>query len=160
MIRHWEPQAFAVNPVGYFYKREIQEKTGGFNVSNHSTMDLEFLLEASLITPFTKIEEDIILGVFRRTQSSKTLISEIENSGMWTVANWPFLDRFVSTMSQEERKQYNRARKSGYLNRQTDQLCKAIKGTGLTEDLSLSKKVRLSFRVLLLHTQKILLDIN
>jgi len=160
MIRHWEPQAFAVNPVGYFYQREIQEKTGGFNIHNHYTMDLEFLLEASLITPFTKVKEETLLGIFRRTQSSKTLIHEIKNSVMWTNTYWPFIDRFVATMSPEKRKQYNRARKSGYLSRQIDQLYKAIKGTGLKEDLSLVKKAGLSFRVLFLYTQKILLDIN
>ncbi len=43
MLRHWEPQAFCVNPVGYFYRREVQEKVGGFDELNSYSMDLEFL---------------------------------------------------------------------------------------------------------------------
>lgn len=33
MLRHWEPNAFCYNPVGYFYTREVQEHCP-FNIHN------------------------------------------------------------------------------------------------------------------------------
>ena len=34
ILRHWEPDAFCVNPLGYFYRREF-DSVGGFNEANH-----------------------------------------------------------------------------------------------------------------------------
>lgn len=70
MLRWWEPNAYSFNSSGYFYLREVQDAVGRFNVENHLAMDLEFLLEAALHYPFTKV--DRILGNFRMIPGTKT----------------------------------------------------------------------------------------
>jgi len=70
MLKWWQPNAFSQNPVGYFYLREVQEAVDGFNVSNHFSMDVEFLLEAAKKYDFTKIPD--ILGVYRCIPGTKT----------------------------------------------------------------------------------------
>ena len=70
MLKWWEKDAFCCNPVGYFYRREVQEKIGGFNINNHYSMDYEFLLESAHNFKLTKI--DATLGVYRRFKGTKT----------------------------------------------------------------------------------------
>jgi glycosyltransferase involved in cell wall biosynthesis len=70
MLRWWEPNAYSFNSSGYFYLREVQQAVGDFSVGNHLAMDLEFLLEAALRYPFTKV--DRILGNFRMVPGAKT----------------------------------------------------------------------------------------
>jgi len=70
MLKWWEKDSFCCNPVGYFYRREVQEKIGGFNLSNHYSMDYEFLLESANNFRLTKI--DSTLGVYRRFKGTKT----------------------------------------------------------------------------------------
>ncbi len=112
MLRHWEPEAYCVNSAGYFYRREIQESIGGFSETNRLTMDLEFLLEASLSVEFTKI--DALLGVFRYIQGTITSKSQSSPS-MWTPKTFAFIDRFLKNLSEEELKEYQMQRKHGYL---------------------------------------------
>ena len=92
ILRHWEPDAFCVNPLGYFYRAEIQEAVGGFNESNHFSMDLEFLLACSERVMLTKI--DRVLGVFRHLEGTKTR-SSATNGDLWTGESFPYIDRFV-----------------------------------------------------------------
>jgi len=70
MLKWWEKDSFCCNPVGYFYRREVQEKIGGFNIYNHYSMDYEFLLESAQNFKLTKI--DATLGVHRRFKGTKT----------------------------------------------------------------------------------------
>jgi glycosyltransferase involved in cell wall biosynthesis len=70
MLKWWEKDSFCCNPVGYFYRREVQEKIGGFNMCNHFSMDYEFLLESAHNFKLTKI--DATLGVYRRFKGTKT----------------------------------------------------------------------------------------
>jgi glycosyltransferase involved in cell wall biosynthesis len=70
MLKWWRPNSFCFNPVGYFYRREVQEAVGGFDVHNAYNMDLDFLLKSALKVPFTKI--DRVLGNFRLGQEGKT----------------------------------------------------------------------------------------
>lgn len=74
MVQWWNRDAYCRNPVGFFYHRSIQEEVGGFNVDNHNTMDLEFLLGARQCTPFKRIDD--VLGVFRFIQGTKTAESQ------------------------------------------------------------------------------------
>jgi len=70
MLKWWEKDSFCCNPAGYFYRREVQEKIGGFNIHNHYSMDYEFLLESAHKFRLTKI--DATLGVHRRFKGTKT----------------------------------------------------------------------------------------
>jgi glycosyltransferase involved in cell wall biosynthesis len=70
MLRWWEPNAYSYNSSGYFYLREVQQAVGQFSAENHLAMDLEFLLEAALRYPFTKVGK--ILGNFRMMPGTKT----------------------------------------------------------------------------------------
>jgi glycosyltransferase involved in cell wall biosynthesis len=70
MLKWWRPNFFCYNPAGYFYKREVQEAVGGFDVHYAHKMDLDFLLKSALKVPFTKI--DRILGNFRFIEGTKT----------------------------------------------------------------------------------------
>ena len=40
MLRHWEKDAFCVNPVGYFYRRSVQENVS-YNIINHDSMEVQ-----------------------------------------------------------------------------------------------------------------------
>jgi glycosyltransferase involved in cell wall biosynthesis len=50
MLRHWEMNAYCYNPVGYFIRRELQERVP-FNADNPDKHDFEFLLEAREAVP-------------------------------------------------------------------------------------------------------------
>jgi hypothetical protein len=111
ILRHWEPDAFSVNPCGYFYLREIQECVGGFNKHNHLSMDLEFLMECSRRFVFTKV--NAILGVFRHFERTKTMASA-KNMSIWTKKSFDYVDKFVETMHEEFKAEFNKARDIGY----------------------------------------------
>jgi len=100
MLRWWEMNAFCYNPVGYFYSREVQEQIG-FNTENHFTMDLEFLLNASLKFRMTKINS--ILGYYRCFPGTKTY----GRSDIYTQLNdLRFLDTYLKYCSKEYTEKY------------------------------------------------------
>jgi glycosyltransferase involved in cell wall biosynthesis len=74
MLQWWNKDAYCRNPVGFFYHRSIHEAVGGFDVDNHNTMDLDFLLRARQLTEFTRIPD--ILGVFQFIGDTKTSRSQ------------------------------------------------------------------------------------
>lgn len=61
---------FPINPVSYFYKRNVQEKIGPFPLDNHFTMDYWFLLKAYQKHKIVKIED--YLGTFWMNGLNKT----------------------------------------------------------------------------------------
>ena len=69
---------FPINPVGYFYKRKVQEKIGDFPIREHYTMDYWFLLRAFYF--FKPMKTEAILGVFVFSEHNKSygLRSEYE----------------------------------------------------------------------------------
>lgn len=117
MLRHWEKNAFCVNPVGYFYLREVQENVPGFNKENHFAMDLEFLLECSLKYDFTKIDREDALGVFRYHEDAKTAKRSEDIAQLFKQENFSFIDKFVSIRDQEFIREYNQLRSLGYQKR-------------------------------------------
>ncbi len=121
MLRHWEPHAFPVNPVAYFYQREVQVSVGGFNPENRLAMDLEFLLDAARAYPFTKLSPGTRLGVFRCTGTSTTARALARDPDLWTPATFAFLDRFIATLPARERQAYEQARTRGYRERRRTQ---------------------------------------
>ena len=122
MLRHWEPQAFCVNPVGYFYRREVQASVNGFNVNNHYTMDLEFLLNCSKKYSFTKLADDHVLGVFRNYENTKTDKARARFKHYWTETNFNFIDKFLEEMPEEFTLKFRKDRKEGYKVRKLDDL--------------------------------------
>jgi len=58
-----------LNPVSYFYKRNVQNKIK-FNVHNHFNMDYEFLLRAYQLFRIKKIEKN--LGFFLQHANNKS----------------------------------------------------------------------------------------
>lgn len=95
MLRWWEMNAFCYNPVGYFYARGVQEQIG-FNLGNHFTMDLKFLIAASLQYEFTKI--NAMLGYYRCFPGTKTH----DRSDIYTQLNdLKFVDQYLKYCSAE-----------------------------------------------------------
>lgn len=64
---------FPLNPVSYFYKREVQEKIGEFPIENHYSMDYWFLLRA--LNEYAYKYIDIELGVFWFGGDNKTSLN-------------------------------------------------------------------------------------
>lgn len=132
ILRHWQPEAFCVNPVGYYYQREVQESVKGFNVSNHYTMDYEFLLEASKKFTFEKIKEDIILGVFRYFEATKTA-HFMKSTLMFNYKKRTYVEKFLQNMPKEyiqsyrnDRDQYFRKKRIEFYKKKTDFFSKLI----------------------------------
>lgn len=113
MLRHWEKNAFSVNPIGYFYLREVQENTPGFNEENHYVMDLEFLLECSLKYKFTKMKESAPLGVFRHYEGTKTMDSSHNLTELYYSSHFAFIDKFLALKSYHYVRKYKKHRRKG-----------------------------------------------
>lgn len=62
---------FPVNPSAYFYRKEIHQKIGGYNVKNHFNMDVEFLIKASTVVSLIYYPMD--WGNFRLLPNTKTV---------------------------------------------------------------------------------------
>jgi glycosyltransferase involved in cell wall biosynthesis len=69
---------FPANPVSYFYKRDVQLKTGNFPVDNHQTMDYWFLLRSFNYKKICKTATEF--GVFDLHVDTKTFASLSDNS--------------------------------------------------------------------------------
>jgi glycosyltransferase involved in cell wall biosynthesis len=111
MLHHWEPNAFCHNPVGYFYLRKVQE-TCPFNVDNHETMDLEFLLEAASRFDFQKV--NVTLGCFENGKDTKTGIAQ-KRLDYWSTKTFPYIERYLDQLSEAERLSFEWNRQKGYL---------------------------------------------
>lgn len=113
MLRHWEKNAFSLNPVGYFYLKEVQENVP-FNTENHFAMDLEFLLACSKKYPFVKVAEEQVLGVFRLGKESKTWKMEAAGEKHWQPENFTFIDQFLVGLDEDFVSKFRSAQKKGY----------------------------------------------
>lgn len=110
MLRHWEMNAFPYNPVGYFYRKKVQEDFP-FNLDNHSMMDLEFLLDVA--TSYELVKIDALLGVYQCVENTKTVENQ-KNVEYWTVENFSLIDKYLAKMPDEYIKQYIKDREEGY----------------------------------------------
>jgi glycosyltransferase involved in cell wall biosynthesis len=153
MLRHWEPQAFCVNPVGYFYRREVQEMVNGFNIENHYYMDLEFLLECSKKYSFTKMDNDQILGVFRNIRNTKTEKAKSGIKHYWSEENFNFINRFLSEMPEKDSLKFKKEREKGYKMRN---ITEKLEQSGASPLVSFWLKVKLFF----LSEKKVFLVFN
>jgi glycosyltransferase involved in cell wall biosynthesis len=111
MLKHWQPDAYCVNSVGYFFRRELITRVGGFDERNVYNMDLEFLLAASAIAPLTKISH--VLGAFRYTGPGITANAMLK-TGFWNPTSFPFIERFLQGLDGDFVRRYQRQRRRGY----------------------------------------------
>jgi glycosyltransferase involved in cell wall biosynthesis len=64
-------QTYPINPVCYFYKKEIHDKIGYYNLENHFAMDLEFIL--TYMNTYKKYHYvSKLFGTFNLVEDSKT----------------------------------------------------------------------------------------
>lgn len=147
MIRHWEMNAFPYNPVGYFYRREVQED---FPFDEHfpNMMDLRFLLEAATKYEFFKI--NALLGVYRCLEKTKTLEDQ-QNSYYWSRENFSFIDKYAAMLPIDDLMQYEKDREQGYqMQRQWQQNSEEINPgqtvTQSSEKLTTWSKLRKAIR--------------
>jgi glycosyltransferase involved in cell wall biosynthesis len=138
ILRHWELNAFPYNPVGYFYRREVYEAVGGFNEKNYM-QDLEFLLAASAICKFTKIDE--ILGVYRDFERTITQRTQ-KRRDYWTNENFAFISKYIYRLPEKMRDQYIKDRKLGYKEQREIQKWKRYQRAQLQTALGISEFLR------------------
>lgn len=122
ILRHWEPNAFCVNPVGYFYKREVQEKVP-YREENGAKMDLAFLMEVALyFGEYTK-KVDFDFGVFMNTADTQT-VKQQSKRGYWTPKNFSFIDEFLEKLPLTIQTKYRKAQLAGYEQREKQRTTK------------------------------------
>lgn len=65
---------FPVNPSAYFYHRSLHQKIGLYEIEDHYTMDLDFILKAVQEASVYYVDE--IWGNYRNIQGTKTIDSQ------------------------------------------------------------------------------------
>jgi ubiquinone/menaquinone biosynthesis C-methylase UbiE len=112
MLRHWEMNAYCYNPVGYFIRRELQERVP-FNADNPDKHDFEFLIEAVKRFPDAIVKVDRVFGVFCMREASRTS-KEQARPDYWRPWNFPFVERALADTSPEFRRIFPSLRDCGY----------------------------------------------
>ena len=138
----WGEQSFPVNPVGYFYRREIQETIGGYTNDNHLTMDLEFLLNASYLFSVTKINR--ALGAFRHFRGTKT-INSYHNEEHWSTETFGYTEKFIDKMPPLLAMEYVKKRNSFYENK--NNVAKAIHDAATLDEMDKLSPWELIYKV-------------
>ena len=153
MLRHWEDNAFCVNPVGYFYRREVQERHP-LREETGAKHDLEFLLEVAAQNKIKKVER--VFGVFNHALDTQTAREQLE-PGYWRPENFPFIERFLEQLPPGDQENYRLERLRGYqLRRQrtaregllggrAEELFRRGEVFLLPEDVSASRATRCGF---------------
>jgi glycosyltransferase involved in cell wall biosynthesis len=67
-------EPFPINPAAYFYKKELHNKLGYYNVDNHYNMDLEFILKVIVKVNIIYFNED--WGIMVQHELAKTSLDE------------------------------------------------------------------------------------
>ncbi len=116
VIRHWEADAFCVNPVGYFYKKEVQESIP-YQEKFGAKMDLAFLMQVALKYGQNSKKVGDILGVFMNTIGTRTAIEQSQK-GYWTPENFPFIDEILLNFPEEYRAKFKQEQENGYKQRE------------------------------------------
>ena len=63
-----------VNPSAYFYHRSLHARIGGYDVENHQSMDIDFLVRAFRHANVEYV--DAVWGNFRKLENTKTVAAE------------------------------------------------------------------------------------
>jgi glycosyltransferase involved in cell wall biosynthesis len=160
ILRHWEPDAFCVNPVGYFYRREVQDAVGGFNINNHFSMDLEFMLAAAHRFRLDALSTREPLGVFRQFQETKT-IRRKNQLETWTEDYYPFLSEYARNLDARRFYVYQRQRRRAYAQRRAKvrEAVYAQKAALASHPLSAAAS-RFTYALLHMYNQAAFLDVS
>jgi glycosyltransferase involved in cell wall biosynthesis len=110
MLHHWRPDAYCYNPVGYFYRRYVQDACP-FNPDNDAAMDLEFLLDAVSKFKFTKIERT--LGCYVDGLGAKTNQAQ-SRPGYWVPESFPYIEKYLAELTPNQRAAFLMDRARGY----------------------------------------------
>jgi len=70
LMMGWDVNPFPVNPSQYFYHKSLHRKTGLYNVNEHFTLDIDFLIRAVQIAHVTYRDE--FWGNYRFIEGTKT----------------------------------------------------------------------------------------
>lgn len=116
MMRHWEPNAFPYNPVGYFCRTSVQ-KVCRYNTDNYESMDLEFLL--TVASQHNVQHVDYILGCFEDSYNTKTDKTQLLPD-YWRPATFPYIDRHLKILSDQDRQSFVDDRRKGYAEQQAN----------------------------------------
>lgn len=123
ILRHWEPNAFCVNPVGYFYKRHVQEAIP-FLEEHGPKMDLAFLLAVSQRFIISKL--DYVLGVFEYAQTTQTAKEQALPS-YWREDNFVFITEAAKHyMDEDALRIFTLDRQRGYQKRRHETVQTAL----------------------------------
>ncbi|GEM_PF-6690656 len=133
ILHHWRKRdyitptharsSFPNNPVQYFYTKAVQHACP-FNESNHFTMDIEFLIDASASYSFCKI--DTILGVYFRREDAKAVVATSDALHYWTFETFAYIDRYIQHWKPEKLLQFKAAQSQGYLEHISHKLLQTI----------------------------------
>ena len=115
-LRHWELDAFCVNPVGYFYRRVVQEKVP-INEEYGAVHDLAFLMKASYYFENQTKKIDEVLGVFEYSADTQTAKAQ-RMPGYWTKDRFFFIDPLLKEKSLDYQKEYRKNQEQGYASRE------------------------------------------
>lgn len=115
VLHHWEPNAFCVNPVGYFFRREVQEAVPILE-SDGAKHDLAFLMGVAARYEGQSRKLDRVLGVFINAQDTQTGREQSVES-YWSPENFSFIDRYLGNLPETEQKSFRKAQEAGYARR-------------------------------------------
>jgi len=135
-IRHWERDAFCVNPVGYFYLKDVQLKIPLLEDTG-AKHDLEFLIEAAYRYRIKKINH--LFGVFNHECNTKTAREQL-SPAYWNPESFLFVERFATNLGEEERNKYLLERERGYQFRRYYTIKEAF-ASGLSKQLLKAQEV-------------------
>ena len=93
LLHWWWQYNHPLNPLCYFYRRQVQETCGPFNEHNHDTMDYEFLLNCARRYPFHKIPT--VLGTYQFLPGTKSYNNfhqrKLDRLLMYSFKYWQYL---------------------------------------------------------------------
>lgn len=115
VLYHWEPNAFCVNPVGYFFRREVQE-TVPIIEDDGAKHDLAFLMGVAQRYENESTKIDRSLGVFINAQDTQTGREQSVET-YWSPDNFSFIDRLLTNLSAAEKAAFHKAQLAGYQQR-------------------------------------------
>lgn len=112
VLRHWETDAFCVNPVGYFYRREVQEKVP-LKEENGAKHDLAFLMEAAFHYEKQTKKLDKVFGTFMHMTDTQT-VKEQSQPDYWSKETFFFIEPLLKQLSDREKSQFRVGQEAGY----------------------------------------------
>ena len=136
-MRHWEADAFCIRPVGYFYRRQVQEICP-YLEEDGTQHALSFLVRAS--SRFAVKKLDMILGEFDYRQGSRTA-EAMSLPSYWSEANFQCItDMAEKYLDLDALRQFQLDRQRGY-QQLRHQILRELMQSGLKQSLFTNREV-------------------